>query len=71
MTEYTETIAEDDDLEGRILQEMAGGSRAVYAFIVATDLGGPGDGFDIRVATGITDVEVLRRLLEKTLAAMP
>jgi len=69
-TEYKETISEDDDLEGRILQEMAGGARAEYAFIVATD-SEDGEGFNLRVATGITDVTVLRRLLEKTLDALP
>lgn len=71
MTQYTETVAPEGDSEGAVLSAMAGQGNP-YAFIVAS--AAPGDeAFDVRLAVGngLGDVATIRRLLEKTLRALP
>lgn len=65
MTEYTETLADPDDAEGRVLDTLADGMP--YAFVVATDL----EPLNLRVATGAGDVGLVRALLGQTLRALP
>lgn len=61
---YTETIAEPDDAEGKILNALAGGMP--YAFIVATSI----EPLRLRVASE-HDVDVIRALITQTLNALP
>lgn len=63
-TEYTETEAEPDDVEGKVLEALADG--APYAFVVATSL----KPLEIRIASG-NGPDVIRALLEQTLRALP
>ena len=63
-TDYSETRAEPDDVESKILDALADGMP--YAFVVATSI----DPLNLRVATA-HDAGVIRALLEKTLAALP
>lgn len=69
--EYSETEVEPGDTRGDILETMARGNP--FAFIVATDSPGVPDGFNITVEVGggIADNQTLRRLLEKSLEALP
>lgn len=65
MTEYTETEADPDDAEGKILEAMAGGMP--YAFLVATQIS---PDIILRVAAN-HDGDTLKGLLSKTLQALP
>jgi hypothetical protein len=62
--DYTETVAPDDDAEGRVLETLANGMP--YAFVVATEL----EPLNLRVASG-NDVDTIRALLGQTLRALP
>lgn len=64
MTDYTETVAPEDDAEGRVLAGLADGMP--YAFVVATEL----NPLSLRVATDHS-AETLRALLGQTLRSMP
>lgn len=64
-TEYVET-AEDADERSTILEIFAEGEP--YVFITTYP---DGDGFGVKLETNIGRAGVVRRLLEKTLAAMP
>jgi hypothetical protein len=63
-TEYTETVAPDDDAEGRVLRALA--NEMPYVFVVATDL----DPLNLRVASD-NSVDVIGSLLKQTLKALP
>jgi hypothetical protein len=62
---YTETEANEDDPQGRMLYALANGQP--YAFVVATSV----DPLHLRVASEINDVDELRALLTQTLRALP
>lgn len=64
MTEYTETEADPNDAEGRVLETLANGMP--YAFVVATEL----EPLNLRVASQ-HDLGTLRALLVQTLRALP
>lgn len=64
MTEYTETVADDNDAEGRVLETLANGMP--YVFVVATSI----DPLNLRVGSQ-HNVDTIRALLEKTLKALP
>lgn len=64
MTEYTETYADPEDAEGRVLETLANGMP--YVFVVATSL----EPLGLRVSTQ-HEVETLRALLTQTLRALP
>lgn len=66
MTEYIETEAPDDDVEGKVLAALSG--EEPYVFIVAAM--DDDDGLNLRVASG-NSPEVIKTILRKTLAAMP
>lgn len=62
--EYTETVAPEDDAEGRVLETLAHGMP--YAFVVATSI----DPLNLRVASG-HDQGTIRALLGQTMRALP
>lgn len=66
MTEYSETIGDDDDSEGKILAILANGMP--YAFIVAKEINPE---LVLQVSSTLPDEETLRGLLSKTLRALP
>lgn len=64
MADYTETMADPDDAEGRVLDSLAGGMP--YAFVVATEL----EPLNLRVASG-HGTDTIHALLSQTLRALP
>lgn len=62
--EYSETVAPEDDAEGRVLETLADGMP--YAFVVAKNL----EPLNLRVASG-HDADTIRALLTQTLRAFP
>lgn len=62
--DYTETMADPDDAEGRVLETFANGMP--YAFVVATSI----DPLNLRVASG-HETGTIRALLGQTLRALP
>lgn len=68
MTVYEETHLEEDDLESAVLAAVANGQP--FLFLVDT---GEGEGLGIKATTGggITDVGMVRNMLELTLKALP
>jgi hypothetical protein len=63
-TEYTETVAPDDDAETRVLGALA--DDMPYVFVVATSL----EPLNLRVDSQ-HGVDVIRSLLKQTLKALP
>ena len=68
MAKYTETEAPEDDLEGRVLDAIAG-EGSIYVMIVAVP-SEDGEGFDLRLPTN-SDVKTVKSLLRRTMELLP
>lgn len=69
-TEYKETVTEPGDVEDKVLSALSDGSPFIFIVGHLDPLDGS---IDLKVSTGggIPDVETVKNLLRKTMAALP